>query len=46
MLALVPLFLGCDVSYDFGASSDAVATSLSATLTWWQVLPQPSKPNV
>lgn len=45
-LLFATLALGCDVSYDFGNSSDAVATSLSATLTWWQVLPQPSKPNV
>ena len=37
---------GCDVSYDFGASRNATATSLSVTLTWWQVLPQPSQPNV
>lgn len=38
--------LACDVSYDFGNSSSAIATTLSATLTWWQVLPQPSQPNV
>eukprot|EP00966_Prymnesium_polylepis_P106485 2465892-Prymnesium_polylepis.1 len=33
----------CDVSYDFGESSEALVDSLSVTLTWWQVLPQPSQ---
>jgi len=45
-LLLVATTSACDVSYDFGSSADAVTTSLSVTLTWWQVLPQPSKPNV
>lgn len=43
---LFPLVDSCDVSYDFGANSTAQADSLSVTLTWWNVLPQPSQPNV
>ena len=35
----------CDVSYDFGASKAALATSLKVTLTWWTVEPQ-QKANV
>ena len=46
MPALLTLARGCDVSYDFGANASAKATSLSVSLTWWQVLAQPSKPNV
>lgn len=46
VLAIVSGGMGCDVTWDFGDHANATATALSATLTWWQVLPQPAQPNV